>query len=33
MLVHMDGLEKMVQMRGGIQFGQFPMIVQRMIAW
>ena len=33
MLVHMDGLERMVQMRGGIQSGGFPMIVQRMIAW
>jgi hypothetical protein len=33
MLVHVDGLERMVQMRGGIQSGGFPMIVQRMIAW
>jgi len=29
----MDGLERMVQMRGGIRSGGFPMIVQRMIAW
>ena len=33
MLVHVDGLVRMVQMRGGIQSGGFPMIVQRMIAW
>src|ERR1700678_1194064 len=33
MLVHMEGLEKMVRMRGGIRSGGFPMIVQRMIAW
>jgi hypothetical protein len=33
MLVHVDGLERMVQMRGGIHSGGFPMIVQRMIAW
>lgn len=33
MLIHMDGLERMVRMRGGIQNGGFPMIVQRMIAW
>lgn len=33
MLVHMDGLEKMVQMRGGLLDGGFPAIVQRLIGW
>ncbi|KAL2072878.1 hypothetical protein VTL71DRAFT_12221 [Oculimacula yallundae] len=33
MIVHMDGLEKMVNMRGGIENGGFPLIVQRMIGW
>jgi len=29
----MDGLEKMVKLRGGFQEGQFPPIVRRMIGW
>lgn len=33
MVVHMGGLEKMVSMRGGIENGGFPLIVQRMIGW
>lgn len=33
MIVHMDGLEQMVRMRGGIEGGGFAMIVQRMIGW
>ncbi|KAH9212874.1 fungal-specific transcription factor domain-containing protein [Leptodontidium sp. 2 PMI_412] len=33
MIVHMNGLERMVNMRGGIEHGGFPLIVQRMIGW
>lgn len=33
MVIHMDGLEKMVRLRGGLHDGGFPMIVQRMIGW
>ncbi|KAH7363779.1 fungal-specific transcription factor domain-containing protein [Rhexocercosporidium sp. MPI-PUGE-AT-0058] len=33
MVVHMDGLEKMVSLRGGIENGGFSLIVQRMIGW
>ena len=33
MVIHMDGLEKMVRLRGGLHDGGFPTIVQRMVGW
>lgn len=33
MIVHMNGLEKMVQLRSGLLDGGFPAIVQRLIGW
>jgi hypothetical protein len=33
MEVHMNGLEKMVNLRGGLHNGGFPLIIQRMVAW
>ncbi|KUJ22896.1 uncharacterized protein LY89DRAFT_729003 [Mollisia scopiformis] len=33
MVIHMDGLEKMVNLRGGLHEGGFSMIIQRIIGW
>lgn len=33
MVVHLNGLERMVKLRGGLQAGGFSLIVQRMIGW
>lgn len=33
MLVHMDGLEKMVKLRGGLHEGGFQKVIMRMIGW
>lgn len=33
MIVHMDGLEKMVRLRGGLHEAGFPVIVQRIVGW
>jgi hypothetical protein len=29
----MNGLEKMVNLRGGLQNAGFPLIIQRMVVW